>query len=131
MIKHLSTLALALALATPAAAQTFRAENRVDVTPVANGFAIADGNGQWARGMWCAAADYARDVLGAGGTQRIYVAKSKGRGAGNPVIFTLDPTGLTPSSVTFLSSSIKTPGANLSVDQANVYCADFRLRNGR
>lgn len=131
MLKKIVFVALAGALALPASAQTFRAENRVNVTPVAGGFAVADGNGFGARGMWCAAADYARDRLGASGTQRLYVAQDRPSGTRGPVVFTLDATGLTPSRVFSVGSSIRTAGANLSVDHAQTFCADFKLRNGR
>ncbi|WP_370400860.1 hypothetical protein [Sulfitobacter sp. JB4-11] len=131
MLRYLGFVGLGLALAAPVSAQTFRAENGVNVTPVAGGFAVASGNGFWARGMWCAAADYARDVLGAGGTQRLYVAQPQPRGSRTPVVFSLDPAGLTPSRVTILGASIRTAGANLSVDHAQGFCADHKLLSGR
>jgi len=127
MRRILTTCILTAALATPLSAQTFRAENRVTVTPGSGGFSVENGGGQGARGMWCAAADYARDVLGASGSQRIYVAEDRARGQRGPVRFTLDATGLTPSRVSILGSSIRTAGANLSVGHAISFCADFKL----
>ena len=79
--------------------------------------------------MWCAAADYARDVLGARGTHRIYVARDRAPGQRGPVRFTLDPSGLTPVTVVLTGASIRQAGANLSVDHAQSFCADFRLTN--
>lgn len=131
MIRHLNFLVLACLLAAPLSAQTFRAENRVEVTPVSGGFAVRDGAGFGARGMWCAAADYARDVLGARGTQRIYIAEERARGQRGPVVFTLDSKGLIPSSVTIVGNSIRTAGSNLSVDHAQTFCADSKLSRGR
>lgn len=117
--------------AGPAAAQTFRAENRVLVTPVAGGFEVANGGGFGARGMWCAAADFARRVRGARGTDRIYIAEGRKPGLGQraPVRFTLDPTGLNPSPVTIVGSSLRRAGSTLSVDHAYVFCADAKVIN--
>ena len=127
MPRTIALISTLLLLSTPLAAQTFRAENRVDVTGTAGGFLVANGGGQGARGMWCAAADYSKRVLGAHGTQRIYVAQALQRGA--PAHFTLDPTGLTPSRVSIVSASLRTPGASLSVYHAYVFCADHRLNS--
>ncbi|MEW9919444.1 hypothetical protein AB2B41_07510 [Marimonas sp. MJW-29] len=115
-------------LAGPLQAQTFRAENGVIVTPVAGGFEISSGGGQGARGMWCAAADYALDVLGAGGFDRIYIAQGRRLAFGErgPVRFTMDPTGLTPRRVLVVGMSLSAPGSNLSVDHALLFCQDAR-----
>ncbi len=129
------TSALLGVLALPATAQSFRAENRVTVTPVTGGFEAFEGGGMGARSLWCAAADYAKEVRGASGTQRLYVKTARGPSVTQPnrkaVSFTLDPTGLTPSTVLVLGPSIRTPGANLSVDHAYSFCADHRLTNSR
>ena len=126
----LSAAALAM-LAVPVAAQGFRAENRVTVLPAPGGFDVQSGGGFGARGMWCAAADYARDALGARGGQRIYVAVGRRPGLGQraPVRFTLDPTGLTPQSVFIVGSSLQTAGSALSVDHAFSFCADAKVIN--
>lgn len=131
--RALVSATLAMALAAPVAAQTIRVEQRVNVTGTANGFAVENGGGIGARGMWCGAATYARKVLGAPGTTRIYVSKGRGRGLGarGPVEFTLDPAGLTPRSATILGASINQPGANLSVAHAGQFCIDFRVRSSR
>jgi hypothetical protein len=126
MIRTFSIIAVSLAMVVPATAQTFRAENRVTVTGVPGGMSVPNGGGHGARGMWCAAADYARDVLGARGTQRIYVASDSARG---PVRFTLNRDGLTPSRVTIVGGSVRNAGANLSVDHAHQFCNDFKLVN--
>ena len=127
----MKTLALIMtfALAAPVAAQDFRADNRVQVTAVPGGFAVADGGGFGARGMWCAAADYARQVLGASGISRVYVAEGRRPGLGQraPVKFTTDPTGLTPSPVFVVGASLRRAGASLSVDHAIQFCADAKL----
>ena len=129
----LVSLAVIGALAVPAAAQTLRVERAVNVTGVANGFAVENGGGLGARGMWCGAATYARKVLGASDSTRIYVAQGRGSGLGarGPVVFTTDATGLTPRPATILGASINQPGANLSVAHAGGFCIDFRIRSSR
>ena len=129
----LVSLTLAAALAAPAAAQSLRVEQRVNVSATANGFAVQNGGGLGARGMWCGASTYATKVLGASGTDRIYVSKGRGRGLGarGPVEFTLNPAGLTPQPATILGASINQPGANLSVAHAGQFCIDFRIRSSR
>ena len=127
-----AALSAALVLATPLAAQSYRAEGRVAVTPTAGGFSIQSGAGMGARGMWCGAASYALNRLGASGSQRIYVVEprtSANRRA--PVGFSLSPQGTTPSTVSILGSSIRTAGASLSVNHAIGFCADFKLTSSR
>lgn len=110
-------------------AQVFRAENRVAVVGVADGFEVRGDGGLGARGVWCAAADYARDVLGAHGFARLYIAEGRAPGLGqrDPVRFTLDPTGLRPTPVFVVGASLRTAGATLSVDHAQTFCADSKL----
>ena len=131
MMYRILVVALAASVALPAAAQTFQAENSVTVTPVSGGFEIANGGGYGARGMWCAAADYARDVLGAAGNARIYIARGRKPGIGQraPVLFTLDPAGLSPTPVIIVGASLRRAGASLSVDHAQQFCTDARIIN--
>lgn len=121
-------------LAAPAVAQSFRAENRVVVNPLPGGeFEVIESHGFGARGLWCAAADYAREVLGAAGTSRVYVRQARGPSVTKPgrkgVIFTLDPSGLQASRVFITGGSLRIVGANLSVDHAYIFCADSKLQN--
>jgi len=127
MYKVIMSAALTLGVALPV--QAFQAENRVTVNPVSNGFSVTGDAGYGARDIWCAAADYARSEAGASDGQRLYVAQ--GRAAGDrAVVFTLNPEGLTPSSVLVLGQSVKTAGANLAVGHAYSFCADHRLSDG-
>jgi hypothetical protein len=125
--------AMIAAMVAPAQAQTFKAENGVKVEPAGNGFLVTGDAGLGARGIWCAAADYARSNGGARDAQRLYIAKGRKAGLGQrgPVAFTLDPSGLTPSSVLILGTSIAKAGANLSVGHAYSFCADGKLTSGR
>lgn len=108
--------------------QSFVAQNGVEVLPLTNGFSVANDPEMGARGIWCAAADYARRGAGAMSAQRLFVAQDRGTGLGQrgAVAFTLDPTGLTPSSVIILGPSLARAGANLSVGHAFGFCADRR-----
>ena len=127
MLRTTALVCLGLIFAAPLAAQSLRVEGRITVSAVQGGFAVNGGGGIRARGMWCAASRYATRVLGAGQTQRIYVANGSNLNIGQ---FTMDPRGLTPSSAIFLSKSIRTPGANLSVAHSQEFCIDFRTRDG-
>jgi len=127
MYKVVISTALALGVALPAHA--FQAENRVTVNAVSNGFNVTGDAGYGARDIWCAAADYARSEAGARDAQRLYVAQARAA-RGREVVFTLNPEGLTPTSVLILGQSVKTAGANLSVGHAYSFCADHRLSDG-
>lgn len=119
--------AVALAFASPVVAQGFKAQNGVTVVPVAGGFAVQEDAGIGARGMWCAAADYARRVEGARAPQRIYVAEGR-RGRG-PVTFTLEPAGQAPTPVTIVGLSVRNAGSNMGIGHAIGFCVDHKLLN--
>lgn len=129
MVEISSAVIIALMVAGPAAAQGFKAENGVIVVPHSNGFAVTGDAGLGARGIWCAAADYARGHEGAKSAQRLYIVQDRAPGLGQrkPVVFTLDPAGLIPSSVLILGASLSRAGANLSIGHAYSYCADSKL----
>lgn len=114
---------------SPVLAQEFRADNDVLVTPVAGGFSVASDAGLGARGYWCAAADYARDVRDASGGARLYVAADRPAGIGqrSAVVFTLDPADLMPRPTAVLGATLSRPGSNLAVGHAIGFCADGKL----
>lgn len=118
---------LALLAAGPLAAQSYTAQNGVRVTGSGSSFTVAGGNGYGARGIWCAAADYARVAAGASTAQRVYVVSNGG--SRNTVRFSLSARGLKPSKVTSIGNSISTPGANLTIGHAIGFCADRKLSN--
>ena len=116
--------ALVFSIALPATAGTFIAENRTKVTALSNNtFQVKPETHFGVPGQWCGAADYARRVLGAGWSDRIYVRGKSGRN----VQFGLTPGGATPSSISIVSASANTPGANFSVQRAFGYCIDQRV----
>lgn len=124
------TLAATLAIAASVAdAQTFRAENRVNVTPQGGGlFSVETSTSFGARGAWCAGADYAIDVLGARGTERLTVRGAKASNSG-PVTFGLGAGDTSPVAVQSVSAALRTAGSNLSVNHAYQFCHDARLIN--
>ena len=124
-------------VASAAQADSFRAYNRVVVNPVSSSTFEAIEQAQYGpRGLWCAAADYAQSQLGARGTDRVYVQTPRGNSVTQSgrkgVVFGLSsPSGVAPVSVLSVSSAIRVPGSNLSVDHAYQFCYDSFLINSR
>lgn len=78
-LKSIAATSLAMCLAAPLAVQSHRAKNRFHVNLMANGaFEVVDERGIGARGLWCSAAQYARDVAGAQGNARLFVLTERG-----------------------------------------------------
>ena len=114
----LGAAALSTAFAAAASAQSYRSVNNVAVTPVADGgFQVSTGNGYGARGMWCAAADYAQNSLGVSGTTRVYIVGPR-VSARSPVTFSTAPGNTAPVRVFSIGASLRQAGSNLSVDHA-------------
>ena len=126
MFRPLITFALAaISVAGAAHAQSFHVKNPSTVTPVSNNsFAVAAGGEFGSRGTWCSAA------LRLPGTTRLYVLKASSPVTGQ-VLFGTDPGGLQPQSVLSVAASLKSPGSNLSANQAFTYCSDLRLKYRR
>lgn len=125
-------VAVVATIALPLEAQTFRAENRVNVTAGPNNtLSISSGGEYGARGMWCAAADYAQDVLGARGIDRLVIEAPRTSTRG-PVVFAVKGRNdVSGGGVQIIGASLRTAGANLSVDHAYQFCHDARLTNSR
>lgn len=117
---------VAVGLAVPATAQSFVAENRVAVTGAGQQITLSEDGGFGARGMWCAAADYARRVLGAGETARLRVERPRSTPRG-PVTFALGAPERGTFSVMIVGTSLRQKGANLSVGHAFSFCADAKI----
>ena len=129
MLRHVVIALAALSLAAPAAAQEFRAANKLTVgqiTPAV--FEVVSRPGKsGASNFWCAAADYARQRLGAPGNARIYVAQARGPSTLSPgrsgVRFTLDPAAARIEPIAPRTSlSVDHVGDNLSVSLGLQYC---------
>lgn len=129
MFRPAALALVALSLAAPAAAQDFRAVNKLmvgQITPAV--FEVVSRPGaSGANNFWCGAADYARQRLGAPGNARIYVAQARGPSTLSPgrsgVRFTLDPAaaGIEPIAPR-TSLSVDHVGDNLSVSLGQQYC---------
>ncbi|SFS68679.1 hypothetical protein SAMN04488040_1558 [Sulfitobacter marinus] len=129
MKRNIAAVVIASVMAGPLAAQRYPANGRLVFTPLENGVRIEGDTGNGAGGIWCAAADYARDELGARSDQDLYVSEPRIRGLGHPnaVSFTLDPTGLTPVEVLIVGPSLNRQGSRLSVGHALSFCPDLYL----
>ena len=127
---RLSMICLALA-AMPVAANAFIAENRHHVNPLPGGaFEVIGEPGSGGAAYWCAAGDYATRVLGAGGTQRIYISRGRGRpetsNRRSAVQFSMTPPAGADTSRS-LTLQVDRAGDNLGVAFARRYCDDFRM----
>lgn len=121
------TLPLLAVLALTSPAYSWTAESGTRVEPRSDGtLQVFDKSFYGARGMWCGAADYAMRVKGARGSDRIYVKEPLTRRSGGFTVFTFSPDGLTPSTPQSMSATVKTPGANLSVQRAFSFCIQLR-----
>ena len=130
-IVHIVLTAVLGLTATTVSAQSFRAENRVIVTPQGDGlFAVETSSRYGARGAWCAAADYAMDRLGASSVARIYVRGPKASNSA-PVVFGMDAGDTSPTGVFSTSTALRTAGSNLTVAHAFQFCYDSRLNSSR
>ena len=114
-----------------AAAQTFDAINKLKVIPQPGGdFEVIEARGEGARGMWCAAADFAMARNPANG-QRLYVKKPRGPSvsvAGRKgVTFTVDAARLGVSPTQALSVSVRSAGQGLPLHHAFQFCRDYQI----
>lgn len=124
-MKVLMIAGLCLALGTlPATAQERFGPSRLTVSPSGAGFAVENDIEHGARGMWCAAGEYARAMGRDAPKQRIYVAEPRPMtlGARGPVVFTLDPTGLETRNAYISALSIARAGSSMSVAHARSLC---------
>ena len=113
-----------------ASAQAFRAESRLIVVPLnAKDFEVIEDRGEGPRGIWCAAADFARSRLGAGGGDRLYIKSGRGPSltavGRKGVVFTLDPARLGVEPSRGYSVSLRKVGYNLPVGHAYSFCTDY------
>lgn len=106
-------------------AQTFRAINDLDVVPLRGGlFEVIEARGEGARGIWCAAAEYAERRLGARG--RLYVAQARGKSVAvagrKSVVFTLNEAILPQGAFRSTSVSTAQVGLGLPIAHAIQFC---------
>ncbi|ASM73324.1 MULTISPECIES: hypothetical protein [Roseobacteraceae] len=134
MYRPLLTI-LAFALASPTLAQSYSARNDLTVAPLADGaFEVIEAQGAGARGLWCAAGDYARDQLNSPSSARLYVvvprSDSQTAAGRKAVTFALTPQGTVPRPTVFVGFSTRNAGSTLSVAHAVTFCAGERAPGG-
>lgn len=121
-------LAAALASAAPAHAFTSSNRMRVEATGPVTFSVKARGGNYGAADFWCAAGEYASRRLNARENVRIYRLSEPPRRSGQPIVFSLDPTGRASS--TGLANLGRDDGS-LSVASARNQCEVLRLLNER
>lgn len=132
-MRVLATLIFAVSLLPlSASAQVYTAENRLIVAPLTNTtFEVIEARGEGARGIWCAAASYAQEILRAPGASRLYVKTARGpsiSGFGRKgVVFTINASELSVPPSQSTSVSVRIPGQGLPVHHARQFCIDYLL----
>ncbi|MEM1073236.1 MAG: hypothetical protein AAF665_17925 [Pseudomonadota bacterium] len=116
-----------IAIAVPAAAAAFRAVNWLYVVPVSqDSFEVLEDRGQGARGMWCAAADYARAAGLYSPQKRMYILEPRGPSRTTPnaigVVFTTNPDDSIKDTPSSYSVTVKRKGENLLIGHAYEFC---------
>ncbi|MEW9919443.1 hypothetical protein AB2B41_07505 [Marimonas sp. MJW-29] len=134
ILRHLFLCLCVLGIVFPmqGTAQAYRAFNLLTVVPLnATDFEVIEARGEGARGMWCAAADYAIHALRVPREQRLYVKTPRGRsisGAGRiGVVFTVDVNALGVSPSRSYSVTVRTAGLSLPLHHAYQFCRDYEL----
>lgn len=131
-MRYVISLLVGLALpATAVSAQAFKAVNRLNVVPLGGGaFEVIEARGEGARGIWCAAADYALARSQANG-QRLYVKTPRGPSVTvsgrKGVVFTTDASSLGVPTQQSLSVSVRRAGEGLPLHHAYQFCRDYQL----
>ncbi len=120
------------ALPIPASAQTYQAINLLNVIPVdSSSFEVIEDNSEGARGIWCAAAGFAEDRLGANGPAELYVKRGRGPSVSLPgrkgVVFTLQASQLNDPVIKSYSVTVDQPGLSLPVGHAIQFCKDYLI----
>ena len=130
-----ASLCVALMIATPALANSFKAQNRLTVNPISKSvFEVVESRSLGASGSWCAAADYATRVLGASGKADLYLKTPRGPSVTNPgrkgVAYTLDHNQVGAPLTTSTSVSTKTAGTTFAVGHALALCSQSLIDIG-
>jgi len=121
---RLILIAAALAAASPASAFTTSNQMRVEAVGPVTFSVRARGGNLGASDFWCGAGEYAWRRLNASSSARIYRLSEPPRRGGQPIVFSLDPTGRASS--TGLGVVGRDDGS-LSVAAARNQCEVSRL----
>ena len=108
-----------------ALADTYRAVNYLNVVPLSgSSFEVIEARGEGPQGMWCAAADYALQRLGARG--RIYILAGRGPArkvsGRKSVVFTTNVNQLPNGPIQSTSLSTAQVGVGLPINHAIQFC---------
>ena len=112
------------------AAQAYQAVNLLQVVPLSQtDFEVIEARGEGARGMWCAAADFAINRLGILRNERLYIKSPRGRsvsGAGRiGAVFTTDAASLSVPPSRSYSVTVRDTGVGLPLHHAYQFCKDY------
>lgn len=119
-------IGLALLVAVPAFAQSYRFAGNMIVTPAGNNsFYVSGVPSQTPASHWCAAAEYAQRVLRADFEQLMYVVGGQKRGE-RRVLISLSPEGTASANGRIRQRSIFIDGANRKVNAGLADCRDLR-----
>ena len=130
-MRRILVSAILVVLPLAAVAQPYKAINWLQVVSLtaAGDFEVIENYGEGSRGIWCAAASYARDRLGAGGPAELYVKSPRGRSVSDvgrtSVVFTLNRSDLSVPPSKSYSVSVNQPGLSLPVGHAVQFCQDY------
>ncbi len=118
-----------LLLPLQAAAQAYRADNWLVVVPLnTHDFEVIEDHGEGARGIWCAAAEFAQNVLGLPREDRLYVKTPRGpsvSGVGRKgVVFTTVSERVGTEAPRSYSVTVRRAGENLPSHHARQLCRD-------
>jgi hypothetical protein len=119
--------ALALSLAAPAA-QAFRAENGLAVTPLPEpaAFEVIQSRGAGPMQIWCAAADFARTELSGGASDRLVITAPRGPAATDAqrdaTSFRLMSRAARPETTARGFATVREAGETYSVATADAFC---------
>jgi len=122
-------LALAMSIAVPVSAQTFRAPNGMKVRAAGpDRFIISGFPYNTPQSHWCAAATYAFRFLNARQNQRMYIVGNSGRSQ-REFLISLSPKGTASETTRSKEFSVRLDGANRRVDEGLDFCRErFFLR---
>ncbi|MBQ0716777.1 MAG: hypothetical protein KBT76_02825 [Sulfitobacter litoralis] len=131
-MKRLALVAILSTIPMAAVAQPSTAVNRLQVISLSGtAFEVIEDHGEGARGLWCAAAEYAEDQLSARTADQIYLKSPRGpsaSGAGRVgAVFTLNDAELSEAAFKSYSVSVRNAGQTLPVGHAIQFCKDYIL----
>lgn len=123
------SLSMIMPFAVSAQQQIYRAVNWLIVVPITpTEFEVIEDYSEGARGIWCAAGDFARNRVGVPTGAKLYLKGARGPSRRVPgetsVLFTLDPNTLDVAPRGSYSLSMREVGQGRSVAQSYQLCTE-------